>query len=672
MATTPGISASSILDVNSIVSQLMTVEQRPLLALARKEASYQAQLSAYGSIKGALSSFQSAVSGLSNASRFQGLTATSSDTSIITASAASSAVAGAYSIDAITSLAQAQKLAAAGQASSTAAIGTGTLTFDFGTISGGTFSSVTGKYTGATFTSSGAGTKTVTIDATNNSLQGIRDAINAAKIGVTATIVNDGGASPYRLALSSDSIGKTNSIKISVAGDASLSSLLAHDPGNDTGQSLAETVTAQNAEFKVNGISVSKASNTISDVIQGVTLNLQKTTATPVNLTVSRDSTSIKTAVESFVKAYNDLNKVLKDVSAYDPATKKGAVLLGDSTVRMLQTQIRSALGTPVSNTGGSLSTLSQIGVSFQKDGSLVLDTGKLSSAISNYPNDIASLFATMGRATDSLVAYSSATSETKPGKYAVNVTALAAQGKVAGDFDLNAGLNTIAANTAINVTMDGTAASISLTAGDYTASQLAAMIQSAINGTSAFSTTSRSVAATVDGSGFLTLTSGSYGSSSGVSLSSGTGTAVSAFMGTATSTGGADVSGTIGSQAATGSGQFLTSSAGDPIGLKLQISGSLTGARGTVSYSKGYAYTLGNLASAVLASGGQLDGRTTGINNSIKDIEKQREALSVRMATTEKRYRAQFTALDAMLSSMNATSNYLTQQLSAMQSQTR
>ncbi|MDH4284899.1 MAG: flagellar filament capping protein FliD, partial [Gallionellaceae bacterium] len=536
----------------------------------------------------------------------------------------------------------------------------------------GTFSSVTGKYTGATFTSSGAGTKTVTIDATNNSLQGIRDAINAAKIGVTATIVNDGGASPYRLALSSDSIGKTNSIKISVAGDASLSSLLAHDPGNDTGQSLAETVTAQNAEFKVNGISVSKASNTISDVIQGVTLNLQKTTATPVNLTVSRDSTSIKTAVESFVKAYNDLNKVLKDVSAYDPATKKGAVLLGDSTVRMLQTQIRSALGTPVSNTGGSLSTLSQIGVSFQKDGSLVLDTGKLSSAISNYPNDIASLFATMGRATDSLVAYSSATSETKPGKYAVNVTALAAQGKVAGDFDLNAGLNTIAANTAINVTMDGTAASISLTAGDYTASQLAAMIQSAINGTSAFSTTSRSVAATVDGSGFLTLTSGSYGSSSGVSLSSGTGTAVSAFMGTATSTGGADVSGTIGSQAATGSGQFLTSSAGDPIGLKLQISGSLTGARGTVSYSKGYAYTLGNLASAVLASGGQLDGRTTGINNSIKDIEKQREALSVRMATTEKRYRAQFTALDAMLSSMNATSNYLTQQLSAMQSQTR
>ncbi|MDH4284429.1 MAG: flagellar hook protein, partial [Gallionellaceae bacterium] len=213
------------MDVNSIVSQLMTVEQRPLLALARKEASYQAQLSAYGSIKGALSSFQSAVSGLSNASRFQGLTATSSDTSIITASAASSAVAGAYSIDAITSLAQAQKLAAAGQASSTAAIGTGTLTFDFGTISGGTFSSVTGKYTGATFTSSGAGTKTVTIDATNNSLQGIRDAINAAKIGVTATIVNDGGASPYRLALSSDSIGKTNSIKISVAGDAGLSSL---------------------------------------------------------------------------------------------------------------------------------------------------------------------------------------------------------------------------------------------------------------------------------------------------------------------------------------------------------------------------------------------------------------------------------------------------------------
>jgi flagellar hook-associated protein 2 len=600
------------------------------------------------------------------------LKATPSDTSVFTASASSIAIAGVYSLDAITKLAQSQKLAATGQASSTATIGNGTLTFDFGAITGGTFDAATGKYTGATFTSSGAGTKLVTIDATNNSLQGIRDAINTAKIGVTATIINDGGASPYRLALTSDSIGKANSIKVSVTGDAALSNLLAHDPGNNTGQSLAETVTAQNAEFKVDGVSVSKASNTVTDVIQGVTLNLQKTTATPVNLTVARDNATIKSSVESFVKAYNDLNKILKDISAYNPETKTGSILQGDSTVRMLQSKMHSVLNTPVGNTGGSLSTLSQIGVSFQKDGTLVLDASKLNAAITSNFSDIASLFAATGKASDSLISYSSATSATRPGSYAVNVATLATQGKAAGNFNLNAGLNTIAASTAINVTLDGTTASVALTAGSYTASQLAAMVQSAINGASAFSSVSSSIVATVDGSGFLTLTSSRYGSASGVSLSDGSGTAVSAFMGTATSTAGVDVAGTIEGLAATGSGQFLTSSAGNSTGLKLLVSGGSTGVRGTASYSQGYAYSLDALATSLLGSDGQLSGRKTGLDNTIKDIGKQRDALNQRLEMIEKRYRAQFTALDTMLSSMNLTSNYLTQQLTALQNQTR
>lgn len=669
MATTP---TSTNLDINSIVSQLMTVEQRPLTALAKKEASYQAKLSAYGSVNGALSNFQSAISGLSNAAKLQALKATPSDTSVFTASASSIAIAGVYSLDAITKLAQSQKLAATGQASSTATIGNGTLTFDSGAITGGTFDAATGKYTGATFTSSGAGTKTVTIDATNNSLQGIRDAINTAKIGVTATIINDGGASPYRLVLTSDSIGKANSIKVSVTGDAALSNLLAHDPGNNTGQSLAETATAQNAEFKVDGVSVSKASNTVTDVIQGVTLSLQKTTATPASLTVARDNATIKSSVESFVKAYNDLNKILKDISAYNPETKTGSILQGDSTVRMLQSKIHSVLNTPVGNTGGSLSTLSQIGVSFQKDGTLALDASKLNAAITSNFSDIASLFAATGKASDSLISYSSATSATRPGSYAVNVATLATQGKAAGNFNLNAGLNTIAASTAINVTLDGTTASVALTAGSYTASQLAAMVQSAINGNTSISAAGFSVAATVDGSGFLTLTSSRYGSASGVSLSDGSGTAVSAFMGTATSTAGVDVAGTIDGLAATGSGQFLTSSAGNSTGLKLLVSGGSTGVRGTASYSQGYAFTLDALATSLLGSDGQLSGRKTGLGNTIKDIGKQRDALNQRLEMIEKRYRAQFTALDTMLSSMNLTSNYLTQQLTALQNQTR
>ena len=155
------------LDVNSIVSQLMTVERQPIAKLNVKEAGYQAKLSAYGSVKGAVSGFQSIVQGLSSASNFQTLKATPSDSTIFSASAASTAVAGTYSLE-VTSLAQAQALVATGQTSSTAAISDGTattITFDFGTIAigAGSFDSGTGKYTGAGFTSNGDGTTDITM-----------------------------------------------------------------------------------------------------------------------------------------------------------------------------------------------------------------------------------------------------------------------------------------------------------------------------------------------------------------------------------------------------------------------------------------------------------------------------------------------------------------------------
>ena len=671
MVTTSATSGANI-DVATIVSQLMTVEQRPLTTLATKEASYQSQLSAFGSIQGAVSSFQSAVSALSNISKFQALSATPSDSSVLTASASSIAVAGTYAIN-VTNLAQSQKLAAAGQASSTAAIGGAgatTLTFDFGAIAGGALGS-NGKYTGATtFTSNGNGAKTVNIDATNNSLQGIRDAINAANIGVTATIVNDGSATPYRLTLTSSNIGKTNSLKISVAGDLAISNLLAQDPAGT--QNMAETVTAQNTDLTVDGVPVSKTSTSISDVIQGVTLNVQKVTTTPVSVTVARDTSTISNSVTGFVKAYNDLNKTLKDFSSYNATTKQAAILQGDFTVRSLQSQLHAVLNTPISNNSGTLTTLSQIGVSIQKDGTMALDQNKLNTAISSNFSSIASLFAAVGSASDSLVSFGSSTSSTKPGSYAVSVGALATRGGTTGNINLNTvndgthglGITFIAAGTTINATVDGIAASVPLTTGSYTATQLATMIQSAINGTSAISSAGSSVAATIDGSGFMNITSNRYSSASNVNLAVGLGTIPSLYMGTATSTSGTDVTGTIDGVAATGSGQFLTSASGSSTGLKIQISGGLLGARGTVKYSQGYAYTLNDLATSVLASGGTLDSRKTGINKSITDIGKQRDALNVRLAAIQANYVKQFSALDAMLGSMNQTSTFLTQQL--------
>jgi len=395
------VTSSTNLDVNSIVTQLMKVERQPIDKLEVKEASYQAKLTSYGTIKGAVSAFETAVSGLNNATKFQSLKATPSDATIFSASATSIATAGSYSLE-VTNLAQAQNLIADGQASITEAIGaaeaTTTLTFDLGTISGGSFTAYNsttetgGTYSGSTFTSNGVAAQSITINSSNNTLGGIRDAINEADIGITATIVNDGDATaPYRLVLSSDDLGASNSMRITVSGDATISGLLAHNPAGT--QNLAQTVTAQNANLKVNGVAVSKESNSISDVIHGVTLNLLTETATPVKLTVARDTSTISTSVTSFVKAYNELAEVFKTETAYDAAAKKGAVLMGDSTIRSLQSQLRSILGSAIPGTSGALNTLSDIGVSFKKDGTLELDQTRLDSAMEDHFSDIAILF---------------------------------------------------------------------------------------------------------------------------------------------------------------------------------------------------------------------------------------------------------------------------------------
>ncbi|MGB4922825.1 MAG: flagellar filament capping protein FliD [Candidatus Nitrotoga sp.] len=651
--------SSTNLDVNSIVNQLMTVERQPINKLNITEASFQTKLSAYGSIKGAVASFQTAMQNLGSAIKFTKLDAIPSDDTILSATASSIAVAGTYSLE-VTSLAQAQKLVAAGQSSSTAAIGDGTpttVTFDFGTINGGTLDPITKKYTGVTsFGSNGNGTKSITIDSSNNSLQGIRDAINAAKIGVTATIINDGSASPYRLALSSDNNGVSNSLKISVSGDTSVTNLLAHDPAAT--QNLSENVTATNANFKVNGVSVSKTSNSATDVIQGVTLNLKKITTTSTTVTVAHDNASVSNSVAGFVKAYNELAKTLKDISAYNPATKQAAILQGDSTVRSLQSQLRNALGSPVVGASGALTTLSQIGISFQKDGSLGLDTSKLNSAITNNVSDIASLFSAVGKGTDSLITFNSATSNTKAGSYAVNVTQIATQGNTVGNSAANTTITDT--NKALDVTVNGVSASITLNAGINTAQTLAAELQAKINGASPFSNAGITVAVTQN-SGVLSVTSSSYGSKSSVTIG---GAGVVDLLGAApTQTAGVDVEGSIGGGTSTGSGQVLSNAQG----LNITINGGALGDRGSVNYSNGYAFSLDIWTSTVLTTDGALASRTGGINNSIKDLGNRRAAIETRLVGIERRYRAQFSALDGMLSSMNQTSNYLTQQLAQL-----
>ncbi|GAA4015274.1 flagellar filament capping protein FliD [Actimicrobium antarcticum] len=775
--SSPGIGSN--LDVNSIVTQLIAIDSQPLAVLTKRQTSFQAKLSAIGSVKSALSSFQTAVSGLSDISKFQGASVSAADATIATASGSSIAVPGTYALQ-VTSLAQAQKLVAPGQTTSNTAIGSGTLSFDFGTISGG--SATNGQYAGASFTSNASGVKTVTIDPANNTLAGIRDAINAAKIGVTATILNDGGTTPYRMVLTQASTGVSNSIKISVAGDAGLSALLGQDPAGV--QALTENQTAANAEFKIDGIAVSKPSNTVTDVLPGVTLNLRGKTAAGVStsVTVARDTAAIANSVTQFVTAYNQITQTLTNVSSYDAATKSAAVLNGDSSIRSVQNQIRDVLNAPVSGGNSAYSVLSEIGVSLQKNGSLALDSTKLQTAIDSNFSDIAGLFAAVGKSTDSQVTFTGATANTKPGAYPVTISQLARQGSAVGASGItgaggakttgsaaagltvdgtndsltvlldgvstsisltqqtyasadslateiqtqinaasafstagssatvtnNAGVLTItsnktgsASNSAASVTggngktnilganptvtaaydtaitsgvndtldvqLDGVTKSITLAAGNYSFASIAAELQGKINGATEFSTPGLALKVTQN-AGVLSILSNTYGAKSSVTIASGTALAA-LFGGTApTATAGLDVIGTINGASAVGVGQLLTGATGDGSeGLTLVADGATLGARGTINYSQGYAFQLNKLLTGLLGANGPMTSRTDGINASLKSLAKSKVDLSATIAQNEKRYRAQYTALDSIISKMNTTSSYLTQQLASI-----
>jgi flagellar hook-associated protein 2 len=533
-----------------------------------------------------------------------------------------------------------------------------------------------GSYLGAGFTQDGArASGSVTLAAGDQSLTGIRDAINKAKLGVSASIVSDGSGTPYHLVITSDKTGASASMKIGVAGDGTnppdpaLAALLGYDPGGVQG--LHQTSAAQSSHLNVNGIEVTSDSNNVGEAIQGLTLTVQDLGST--SLTVSRDSQSVTDGVNGFVKAYNDLNKTIASLTSYSADTKTGGPLQGDATVRSIQSTLRRALGVSLEN-GGNLTSLSQVGIAFQKDGSLAADSTKLSKAINDNFAGFGQLFAALGSASDGLVKFSASSAATKPGTYALNVTALATQGGLTSAAPLT-GSTVIAPNTTWSVTLNQTdpataskTQNIALPAGTYNNAQLAAMLRAAINGNTTFSGAGDVVDTAVDASGKLTLSSSRYGSTSNIALTSLTGSAISDIFGAAAPAAGTDVAGTIGGVAATGSGQTLSAAPGSAAdGMQLAITGGATGDRGTVTFSQGYAYQLNNLAASFIGTSGLITGKSDGINVSIKAVATQKDTFNARLADIEKRYRAQFTALDTMLASMQSTSSYLTQQLAAL-----
>lgn len=363
------------LDVNSIVKTLVAAEGDPKKAqLSQRESDFKAKISAIGSIKSAMTEFQKALDGLKSASSFQVRSATSSNMDIVKVSATASAVAGQYSVE-VLQLAQAQKQASGGFADANAVVGEGTLTI-----------------------ASASGSFSVTINAGNSTLAGIRDAINGAadNIGVTASIANvdDGaGGTVSRLVLTSTQTGMAHAVTVSVA----------DSDGNDTDASglsrlaspnLEELVAAQDAQLKLDGMTVTRSSNSITGAVDGLTLDLQKAApGTTVSVGVSVDNEAIAKNVQSFVDAYNKLQDTLKKVGAYVEGGNSGA-LLGDAMLRSLTARIRSEVTNTVASAPDSYNSLALVGVAVDRYGKMSLDRSKMNAAMVADPSALAAVFA--------------------------------------------------------------------------------------------------------------------------------------------------------------------------------------------------------------------------------------------------------------------------------------
>ena len=379
MAITAG-GLGSGLDIGSLVAQLVAAEGQPaVFRLDTKEARLQADLSSIGILKSALSEFQDIVKELNDPDTFLARRAQTSDVDLFTASADTSAVASSYDIE-VVQLAESAKVGSGDFSAATDVVGTGTLDISLG-----------------------ASSFQVTVDTNNQTLEGIRDAINAASDnpGIAASIVNvDSGT---RLVLSSEKTGSTNTIAIAVTDDDSNNADTAGLSQLATAN-LTTLKTAQDAIINLDQQQVTRDSNSFSDVITGVTLNLKSAdVGTTGTLTIALNTTSVESKVNSFVEAYNSLADTMKSLGAYNAETGLSGGLQGDSSLRSVQNQIRQTLTNSVP--GLDFGTLSEIGITTDANGHLTMDEEKFDSILSTDFSTVSELFASENGLANSLEA---------------------------------------------------------------------------------------------------------------------------------------------------------------------------------------------------------------------------------------------------------------------------
>ena len=622
----------------------------PRAILERNQEKVTTELDALKYLQTNLNAFNTYVTDLSTPDLFQQLSANSSDESVVSVQAQPGAAIGSYQIES-KQVAQSH-----------------TLVFD------NTFASMSSSITNGTLSFTvGGQQQDITVDATNNTLEGLQKYINNGDFGVSAAVINNG--SGYQMMLTSKTSG--------AAGEIVFSSTPT-ELGTQT-----TTAAAQDAQMVLNGLTVSNSTNTFDDVIEGVTFQLNSEAVGVKNtVTVNQSTEQVDNAIRSFVDVYNQLDTILDELGSYNASDLTEAEreseeyqyfgdLAGSSLLRSVKDQIKASMSGAIEELNGNINSLAQVGISFDREGKLNIDESTYTAALQNNLEAVSNLFSKGGSTDDNFINYLGASDRTQTGSYEIFIDQVASRAQwtiAAPDSDGVDGDVDISGNGDFSISVDGsTQVNLSIADGEYTLEEFATTLASTINNSTEVAASGASVSVAVDAGNFV-IYSNKYGVNSNLNLTG------YANIGDTTLENGKNVDGTI--TTATGSlnlGAYADSEDGRVInisdfavingepaevrGLSFEVFGGATdgSSRGFINYASGFASRIEETVNNLFADdNGLLTTRMEGLTDKLGDYEDKGKEIDARYERMLMKYQLQFSALQSLLSSSEQTRNML------------
>ncbi len=673
------LGVGSGIDTKSLVKQLTEIEREaPQGRIDTKRQLTETKISDFGVLSSAMATLQTSADALVKPEGLFSKTASFTDSDALAPTALTTDVQpGIYNFQ-VEAVAQAQALAFDEYASINAVVGEGTLTFNFGnwTRDVGDLDADLDTTEPLSFTQdTDHESVTITIDSSNNTLKGLKDAINEADMGVTASIVNTGTG--YRLSILAES-GANNELQIEAveSGDPGLANFKFDETVPDM-----ETQMGKDAELTINGLTVYRSSNTIDDIVEGLTLDVYK--AEPgqtVTITVSEDKGFAEQNIRDFVAAYNTFLEELEPVfgiseveNADGEMEKVEGSLSKDALAKSILSRIRSTIASSIPGlTNSDFSALTNIGVRTELDGTLSISEEEFDEAMQDRFEDVQKLFAPQTYSDTSGITVNSYKDSTVAGEYDIVITTPPTRGFLnGGAIDYNTGFaefpnfdtSVAPKDYSFKIRLNGTESdTITIPEATYAdESEMAAAIQLAINSDVNLQEVNGIVTVEFDSdNNRFNFTSSQYGTSSNVSIiEASTDIENDLGLGVAGGTPGVKVAGTINGVAGFGSANVLLPALGEPgEGLAMIIDEGATG--GKVNFSRGFAGELSTLLEQFLDKDGLIAAREGTLEDSLEGLDDDQDSLNRKMTAYEERLMNQFIAMERIIGSLNSSGSFL------------